>query len=99
MMGALSNFLSAVPAKMREADKRKHIAWSFWLILLALAFMPIASAFVLVFLIGLAKECWDHFFGSGFCLYDMTGNFLGSALGLSVALVLTRVVGRGLVVL
>ena len=48
MMGALSDFLSAVPAKS---------------------------------------------------LYDMTGNFLGSALGLSVALVLTRVVGRGLVVL
>ena len=97
-MAALSNFLLAVPAKMREADKRKHIAWSFWLILLALAFMPIVSAFILVFLIGLAKECWDHFFGSGFCFYDMTGNFLGSACGLSVAFVLSRIVGRGLVV-
>ena len=97
-MGALSHFLSAVPAKMREADKRKHVARSFWLILLVLAFMPIASALVLVFLIGLAKACWDHFFGSGFCFYDMTGNFLGSAFGLSVAFVFTRIVGRGLVV-
>ena len=86
-MESLSRFLSAVLAKMREEDKRKHIAWSFWLILLALAFMPIAKAFFLVFLIGLAKECWDHFYGSGFCLYDMMGNLLGIFLGLALAFV------------
>jgi hypothetical protein len=93
MIESLSRFVRAVPARMREEDKRKHVAWSFWLILAALVFMPAAQAFVLVFLIGLAKEFWDHFYGSGFCLFDMLGNALGIFLALSLALVVSGVAG------
>ena len=54
MTGSFSRFVRAIPAKMREADKRKHVAWSFWLTLAALVFLPGAPALVLVFLVGLA---------------------------------------------
>lgn len=93
MTGSFSRFVRAIPAKMREADKRKHVAWSFWLTLAALVFLPGAPALVLVFLVGLAKECWDHFYGSGFCLFDMLGNALGMALGLSLTLVVAGLAG------
>lgn len=83
-MVSVSRCLSALPVRLREEDKRKHIAWSFWLTLLAMLFMPATPAIVLVFLIGLAKECWDQFYGSGFCLFDMLGNALGIAGGLAL---------------
>ena len=99
MTGSFARFLLAVPVKMREEDKRKHFVWSFWLILLALIFMPNVEAFILVFLIGLAKECWDHFYGSGFCLFDMLGNLLGSLAGLSLVVVVSSIVCLASVVL
>ena len=80
-MADLSSFVRTIPAKMQEEDKRKHIVWSFWLILVALLFLPVAEAFIAVLIIGLAKECWDHFYGSGFCLFDILGNLLGSIIG------------------
>ena len=83
-MGSISRCLSVLPVRLREEDKRKHIAWSFWLMLLAMPFIPATQAIVLVFLIGLAKECWDQLYGSGFCLFDMLGNALGIAGGLAL---------------
>ena len=80
-MADLSSFVRTILAKMQEEDKRKHIVWSFWLILVALLFLPVAEAFIAVLMIGLAKECWDHFYGSGFCLFDILGNLLGSIIG------------------
>ena len=80
-MADLSSFVRTIPAKMQEEDKRKHIVWSFWLILVALLFLPVAESFIAVLMIGLAKECWDHFYGSGFCLFDILGNLLGSIIG------------------
>ena len=80
-MADLSSFVRTIPAKMQEEDKRKHIVWSFWLVLVALLFLPVAEAFIAVLMIGLAKECWDHFYGSGFCLFDILGNLLGSIIG------------------
>ena len=82
-------FLRAIPAKLHEEDKRKHVAWSFWLLLLAGSFLSPWQAFVLVFLIGLGKECWDRFYGSGFCFYDMIGNMLGILAGLALILPLS----------
>jgi hypothetical protein len=32
----------------------------------------------------LVKECWDHFYGSGFCWFDMTGNLIGSGVALAL---------------
>lgn len=78
MKKSLHHFFRVLPAKLREEDKVKHMVWSFWLMLAALFLWPAHLAFAAVFLIGLAKECWDARFGSGFCLFDMAGNIIGS---------------------
>lgn len=66
---------------LSEEDKRLHIKWSFWLTLGAHLFWPPLLAVSLVFFIGLGKECWDQFYGSGFCLLDMASNMAGIAAG------------------
>ena len=78
-------FFSVVWLKMQEGDKRKHVVWSFWLMLSASFLTCRPEAFALVFLLGLAKECWDHFYGSGFCFYDIAGNFVGSGAALALS--------------
>lgn len=82
MNDALKVFLLALPVKLREEDKVKHMVWSFWLTLTGLLVWSIPVTFAGVFLLGLAKECWDFRYGSGFCLFDMTGNLIGSVAGL-----------------
>jgi hypothetical protein len=84
---SVQEFLRTLPVKLREEDKVKHIVWSFWLTLAALVMWPALSAFVGVLLLGLIKECWDSQYGSGFCLFDMAGNLLGSLAGLMVGIV------------
>ena len=78
----LRQFFMALPFKLREEDKIKHIAWRFCLTLGALAFLSPVLAFGAVFLLGLAKEWWDKYYGSGFCFYDITGNLIGILAGL-----------------
>ena len=80
----LRQFFVALPFKLREEDKIKHMVWSFGMTLMALAVLSPVLAFGAVFLIGLAKECWDHFYGSGFCWFDMMGNLIGSAVALAL---------------
>lgn len=82
MTNSLRQFFMALPTKLREEDKVKHMVWSFWLTLAALVLWPAPLAFLAVFLLGLVKECWDYRYGSGFCLFDMMGNLLGSLAGL-----------------
>jgi len=71
---------------LQQSDKRKHIAWSFALLLAALALLPITGAVALVFAIGLAKECWDAQYGSGFCWLDLLSNCIGMLAALLLAL-------------
>lgn len=82
MRNTLRHFLAALPTKLREQDKIKHMTWSFWLTLSTLLLLSAPMAFVAVFFLGLVKECWDHFYGSGFCMFDMTGNLIGSIAAL-----------------
>jgi len=82
MTHSLRLFFMALPTKLREEDKVKHMVWSFWLMLGALLVWPPVPAFAAVFMLGLIKECWDYRYGSGFCLFDMVGNLLGSLAGL-----------------
>jgi hypothetical protein len=77
-----SVIISFIGRKFKEEDKVKHILWSFWLTVFSLVFLPIRAAFILVFFIGLTKEIWDHYFGSGFCFYDMFANFVGISVAL-----------------
>jgi hypothetical protein len=89
MPATIRSFLYALPAKLREEDKIKHMVWSFWLTAATGLIMPLALAVCTVFLIGLLKECWDYRYGSGFCFFDMAGNFMGMAAGMAVMSVLT----------
>lgn len=89
MTDALRHFFQALPAKLREEDKEKHMLWSFWLTLAALLLWPAPLACAAVLLLGLAKECWDARYGSGFCMFDMAGNVLGSLAGLLCGFVLS----------
>ena len=77
--------LSGLAARMlREGDKQQHIAWSFWMTLAAFGVLGAGAAFSLVMLVGLAKECWDEWYGSGFCRYDLLANVIGACAALLV---------------
>jgi hypothetical protein len=92
MINQLRQFILSLPVKLREEDKVKHMTWSFWLTLAALWVWPASVAFGAVFLLGLAKECWDFRYGSGFCMFDMVGNLIGSATGIACGLLFSLVV-------
>lgn len=70
----------------QQSDKRKHMGWSCALLLAALTVLPLAGALALVFAIGLAKECWDARYGTGFCWYDLLSNCIGMLAALLLAL-------------
>lgn len=76
-------FFYALSNKLLEEDKRLHMTWSFWLTLFALFLWPAIWAIATVFLIGFAKECWDSRFGTGFCVFDLLANFIGSTFALT----------------
>ena len=89
MKAPIYQFFQLLSVKLRQEDKIKHMVWSFWLTLIALLFWSVSTALVVVFLLGLAKECWDSRYGSGFCWFDMTGNLLGSLAALLCGSVLS----------
>lgn len=70
--------------KGREEDKQQHFFYSFILFVLFSFMMSLAGSFVITFLIGLLKEFWDHYYGSGFCWHDMIANLLGIFSGLLI---------------
>lgn len=82
MTNSIHQFFAILPRKLREEDKIQHMVWSFWMTAAALLVVSIPLAFLVVFLLGLAKELWDYRYGNGFCLFDMTGNLIGSGAGL-----------------
>jgi len=65
----------------REYDKRQHFFYSLVLMLAASVFLGAMPAALVVALIGLTKECWDHYWGSGYCWLDMLANLLGIVAG------------------
>lgn len=69
--------LLALLARSREEDKRLHAGWSFGLMALTGTLLPLTWALCLVALIGVAKECWDHYYGTGFSNADLGANVVG----------------------
>jgi len=51
--------------------------------------IPIALAIFAVLVIGLCKEFWDKYYGTGFGWYDIQANLIGVYLGLIVKILLT----------
>lgn len=74
---AQPDWLRQARRRLAEPDKRLHVQWSFWLTLAAHVLWPAAWAIGAVFLVGLAKECWDLRYGSGFCRVDLACNLIG----------------------
>ena len=70
---ALTGFME----KMQEYDKKQHFCYSFVILLSTLLFFSWETGIILTAVIGLIKEIWDHYYGSGFCWYDMAANGLG----------------------
>jgi hypothetical protein len=66
--------------RLTQTDKYQHIFVSFIIMLVCIFFFSITLSFVLTVIVGIAKEVWDKYYGSGFCWYDMTANMLGIAL-------------------
>jgi hypothetical protein len=66
----------------QETDKQQHFGYSLILLLLAAIWLHTWQAVVLVLLVGLLKEIWDHYWGSGFCWIDMAANGLGVVVAL-----------------
>lgn len=63
--------------KMAEQDKVLHIQYSAGIMLASYVLLPMTCAILFTFIVGLLKECWDHYYGTGFCFYDMLANLIG----------------------
>lgn len=73
--------------RLRERDKQQHFAISFALIF-CISPLGLTAALIGTLAIGLVKEVWDSFYGSGFCWYDMLANTLGALAGASAILLI-----------
>lgn len=69
--------------RLREEDKKKHFWLSFALVPAIYLLTNLAYATVVVLLLGLLKELYDHRFGTGFCWYDISANGMGVSAGVA----------------
>ena len=60
-----------------ERDKQQHFWLSLAIVSLALLIVGFGPAVLISASAGLAKEIWDHYYGSGFCRYDLLADALG----------------------
>jgi uncharacterized BrkB/YihY/UPF0761 family membrane protein len=67
-----------------QHDKRQHVACSFSIYIVLSMFAPVALALALTMLVGLLKEVWDKYFGTGFCYYDLLSNCVGVGLAVPI---------------
>jgi hypothetical protein len=68
----------------KQRDKQQHFKMCLGLGLLFLPVIGLLNSIILIALIGLIKEVCDHFYGSGFCWYDMQANFAGLMLSILI---------------
>lgn len=83
-MRVLSGLVPWLVALLSQPDKQQHVACSFVIYLVACAVTPVAVALALTLLVGLAKEVWDKYYGTGFCYYDLLSNCIGVGLAMPV---------------
>lgn len=83
-MKMLSSLLPRLVALLAQPDKQQHVACSFVIYVAASAVLPASLALLLTLFIGLLKEVWDKYFGTGFCYYDLLSNCIGIGLALPV---------------
>lgn len=79
----LAEFSAVARKTITEQDKQQHFWYSFAILAsLLLLFSSVLFAITCTLSIGLAKEIWDEYYGSGFCWFDMAANFTGVAAAL-----------------
>ena len=78
----LQEIVRHLQERMREEDKQQHFLYSLGILLLSYCVFSLAFSLVVTLLIGLGKEIWDHYYGSGFCWWDLLANVLGIFAGL-----------------
>jgi hypothetical protein len=69
-------------ARMVEEDKAQHIICAYMAMIGMQFFMPTGQAVLLVLFLGLLKEFWDLWIGTGICWYDVLANTLGATFAL-----------------
>ena len=71
-------------ALLAQHDKQQPVVCSFVIYLFACALAPASVALALTLFIGLMKEVWDKYYGTGFCYYDLLSNCIGVGLAMPV---------------
>ena len=70
---------------LEQRDKQKHFKVCLGLGLVLLPVMGLLNSIILISIIGLTKEAFDHFYGSGFCWYDLQANMAGLFLSILIS--------------
>ncbi|WP_310610301.1 hypothetical protein [Limnohabitans sp.] len=83
-MKMLTNLIPWMSALLVQRDKQQHVVCSFLIYLIAGVVVPVGVALVFTLFIGLLKEVWDKYFGTGFCYYDLLSNCIGVGLAIPV---------------
>ena len=68
--------------RMVEEDKAQHIIFAYMTVIGMQFFVSVGQAVLIVLFIGLLKEFWDLWMGTGFCWYDVLANTLGVVFAL-----------------
>ena len=77
-----ANSVMLIHEFIKQDDKQKHIYICFLLAIATLPYLGVWFSALLTLSIGLSKECWDKYYGSGFCWYDMLANAAGWLLAI-----------------
>jgi hypothetical protein len=83
-------FINLLKRRALERDKQQHLALSYGLVVVFFFIttsLPVAASGALA--LGLCKEVWDTYYGSGFCWYDMLANALGTGAGMATVVAFT----------
>lgn len=80
--------LNYIQEKVHEKDKQQHFVISFLITIISLFLMSVLNTMVFVITIGVLKEIWDSYKGTGFCWIDMLSNMIGMLSGIIVMLVI-----------
>jgi hypothetical protein len=83
-------FINLLKRRALERDKQQHLALSYGLVVVFFFIttsLPVAASGALA--LGLCKEVWDKYYGSGFCWYDMLANALGTGAGMATVVAFT----------
>jgi len=83
-------FINLLKRRALERDKQQHLALSYGLVVVFFFIVPsLPAAAACTLALGLCKEVWDTYYGSGFCWYDMLANALGTGAGMATVVAFT----------